>query len=513
MASPSPPEKTYLKNNPFMQWLLLGAALLVLGTFIGFNLYSDRHQAIHNEEQRILTQTRVIARNMEFQLKTTNLALQGILNDLPFLGRSENFTRTTARFTVLAEAMPGIQTIFFTNAAGTILNSNRVSLIGKNISYRNYFTEPLKHPDPKKLYISQPFKTVLNSYTFNVSRMITGSDGNFSGVVTAGIDPEYFEVLLQSVLYAPDMIATINHGDGLRFMIIPQREGQAGKNLAVPGSMFTRHKQSNKAENIYIDTGYATSEYRMMALVNLNPQQDNMDKPPCIIAGRKVQAIMQPWQKNALQQGLFFLLICGTSVAGLLVLQKREASNLRAEQELAESRLQFIEEMQRLNEQLANQARIDFLTGIYNRLMFNELLQAELAKSCRYETPVSMLMFDLDHFKRVNDTLGHNTGDHVLQEVVRVVSSRIRVHDIFCRWGGEEFLILAPKNDAAQATQLAEILRELIAGHDFGEGLRVTASFGVTCHLCDEKQETFIERADAALYRAKHNGRNRVEVQ
>ncbi len=80
--------------------------------------------------------------------------------------------------------------------------------------------------------------------------MIAGQDGNFAGIVTAGIEAEYFDVLLNSVLYAPDMVATINHGDGIRFKILPFREGQAGMNIAVRGSMFTRHKQSGRDENV-----------------------------------------------------------------------------------------------------------------------------------------------------------------------------------------------------------------------------------------------------------------------
>ncbi|MHB8122297.1 MAG: GGDEF domain-containing protein [Desulfuromonadaceae bacterium] len=158
------------------------------------------------------------------------------------------------------------------------------------------------------------------------------------------------------------------------------------------------------------------------------------------------------------------------------------------------------------------QARIDYLTGIYNRLMFSELLEAELQRARRYGSELSLIMFDLDHFKKVNDTYSHNIGDHVLKEVAQLVLDNIRSHDIFSRWGGEEFMVLTPKSDQGQALILAEKLRCLIESHDFGAGLQVTASFGVTQFRPGDHTDTFIARSDEAMYLAKENGRNRTEA-
>jgi diguanylate cyclase (GGDEF)-like protein len=157
------------------------------------------------------------------------------------------------------------------------------------------------------------------------------------------------------------------------------------------------------------------------------------------------------------------------------------------------------------------QARIDYLTGIYNRLMFSELLEAELQRARRYGSDLSLIMFDLDHFKEVNDTNGHNIGDHVLRAVAQLVSDSIRAHDILTRWGGEEFMVLIPKTNQNQAGILAEKLRRLIEAHDFGNGLHVTASFGVTQFRDSDHADTFTARSDSAMYLAKENGRNRIE--
>lgn len=170
------------------------------------------------------------------------------------------------------------------------------------------------------------------------------------------------------------------------------------------------------------------------------------------------------------------------------------------------------EELKQANELLANHARIDYLTGIYNRRMFDGLMTAEIARSYRYNSSLSLIMMDIDHFKQVNDTLGHGAGDHVLQKIAELISGRIRHYDIFSRWGGEEFVIMAPKNDLSKAAELAEILREAIEQFDFGNGLRITVSFGVTQYCSGEQADDFVGRADTALYQAKRNGRNRVKI-
>ncbi len=156
------------------------------------------------------------------------------------------------------------------------------------------------------------------------------------------------------------------------------------------------------------------------------------------------------------------------------------------------------------------QARIDYLTGIYNRRMFTELLEAELQRARRYESELSLIMFDLDHFKQVNDSYSHKTGDHVLKEIALLVTDNIRSHDIFARWGGEEFMVLSPKNNREQATSLAEKLRQLCAIHDFGFDRPITASFGLTQVRDEDNADTLISRVDVALYAAKEQGRNRV---
>ena len=162
----------------------------------------------------------------------------------------------------------------------------------------------------------------------------------------------------------------------------------------------------------------------------------------------------------------------------------------------------------------------DGLTGCYNRQHALEMLDAELRRSNRSQHQLSLLMFDLDHFKAINDQYGHLCGDAVLSAVGRRMQAVLRASDVKCRYGGEEFLVVLPETPSVGARRVADILRQDLADHPMiwrvaekQVTIPITASFGVTTALPGERLATeIIARADAALYHAKENGRNRVCV-
>jgi diguanylate cyclase (GGDEF)-like protein len=160
-------------------------------------------------------------------------------------------------------------------------------------------------------------------------------------------------------------------------------------------------------------------------------------------------------------------------------------------------------------------ATTDSLTTVYNRRTFKELAEPQLSRSRRADMPVSLLMLDLDHFKRINDTYGHLGGDDVLKAFAGLVRSCLRKEDLLARYGGEEFVVLLPGAAQAQAFSLAERIREEVAARSFdanGHLVRVTVSIGIASEAGDTlpSLEAMLGRADEALYRAKNEGRNRV---
>ncbi|MDP3512255.1 MAG: diguanylate cyclase [Sulfuritalea sp.] len=156
-------------------------------------------------------------------------------------------------------------------------------------------------------------------------------------------------------------------------------------------------------------------------------------------------------------------------------------------------------------------ASTDLLTGAYNRYRFTELFGIELQRVQRYGGDLALIMFDIDHFKDINDRFGHAAGDMVLKEIAHLVRNLIRANDVLVRWGGEEFMILVP-HTGNEAADLAEKLCLAVEEHHFHYAPRVTASFGVSAHVSGDTLETLCARTDEALYRAKHQGRNRVRA-
>src|SRR5205823_4232022 len=179
-------------------------------------------------------------------------------------------------------------------------------------------------------------------------------------------------------------------------------------------------------------------------------------------------------------------------------------------QQAAEARLRT-----RLYEQAEHLATTDGLTGLLNRRTFNAQLQGRLREAQRYNRPLSLLLLDVDHFKKVNDTFGHPTGDAVLKGIAAVAQKQARETDIVARYGGEEMALILPETDAFGAHAIAERIRKAVGAtsHPTEQGaIQVTVSIGLATSPPGDSAEAVLEAADKALYRAKQGGRNRVVV-
>ncbi|WP_231367704.1 MULTISPECIES: GGDEF domain-containing protein [unclassified Thioalkalivibrio] len=201
------------------------------------------------------------------------------------------------------------------------------------------------------------------------------------------------------------------------------------------------------------------------------------------------------------------------AVMGMLALLVLHFVRLNRKLQHEASRRVDVERMLReKQEELVRLASTDPLTGAWNRLRFDREVRRELRRSERHGYPLSLIFMDLDHFKDINDQFGHAVGDEVLCRVTECVQNVMRESDGLCRWGGEEFVVLAPHTDLDQARQLAERVREVVLTSDSREGGSVSVSLGVAERTPGERLEDWLKRADNALLQAKDQGRNRVVV-
>lgn len=165
-----------------------------------------------------------------------------------------------------------------------------------------------------------------------------------------------------------------------------------------------------------------------------------------------------------------------------------------------------------VRDSLERLVNFDEMTGIYNRRHFNKDLNNEISRTERYNTEFSLIMFDIDHFKHINDTYGHSAGDSVLKELSSLVKANIRKSDALYRIGGEEFAILAPETAGDSAYALSEKMRTTVEKHGFRYAGTVNISLGITQFTSGDCLDSIYKRADQALYKAKNGGRNRSET-
>ncbi len=165
-----------------------------------------------------------------------------------------------------------------------------------------------------------------------------------------------------------------------------------------------------------------------------------------------------------------------------------------------------------IKKRLEYESSHDSLTDIYNKRAFEEILESLIANAKRYSRPLSIIIFDIDNFKSINDEFGHKTGDKVLSKLANIIKSSIRKGDIFCRVGGEEFVILCPETDEKSAFKVAEKIRKLVERTAFSDVGKITISLGIAEYKNNQTKEDFFKSADTAMYFAKNSGKNRSEI-
>lgn len=240
------------------------------------------------------------------------------------------------------------------------------------------------------------------------------------------------------------------------------------------------------------------------------------------LIGQKSSIFKSGKQDESFYKNLWDTVLSGNIYKNVIINKRKDGTLYHEEQTITpvfdeQNNLSFVSTGHDISERIEVEKKLhtlatrDTLTGVYNRYSLNKEIDINIKKYERYEDIFGLLMLDIDHFKNVNDTYGHDVGDLVLKELCSVIENLIRETDVFGRWGGEEFLLILPKTNKDEAISIATRIKNIIEEHKFEYIPQVTVSIGASVYTQSIKKEIFLKDVDDALYKAKSTGRNRVE--
>lgn len=343
-----PARKSGAKRRSFLAaWLGLGLGLAVYGGLIAQDAWRDRKRIETSEGARLLGNARIVADNLGLKIRSTANAIQSVFDDVPHSLGAED-PSLTSKIKSLVLAIPGIGAIAFLDARGDVRFANVDALVGGNFAARDYFRATREASDPDVLLLSAPFISGTGDWSMALTRKVVAPDGAFAGLIVATLDPGYFRALLGAANYATDMWSAVAHGDGVQFVMVPDRAGQSGRNLMRPGSMFSNFRASGQTE--IVDTGLvlATGEKRVMAIRSVSVEGLRIDKDVVIAVGRDADAVLAPWRDYVRFQVGLWLTLSTLVVVGLGLFQRysyrvdSEEQAARAELAAIETRYQYL---------------------------------------------------------------------------------------------------------------------------------------------------------------------------
>ncbi|WP_232628606.1 sensor domain-containing diguanylate cyclase [Methylobacterium sp. Leaf118] len=489
----SPPLRLARWLRSSRTWIILGIlAPLGMLALSALMLLELRHDAWEKAERSAGSLLQVVEGDIARNVEIIDLSLRAVVDNLkaPGLSTLSPELRQLLLFDRAVTAREMGVVLVLDETGNVVIDAGALPPRQLNNADRDYFQAHKRRSD-LGLYVSRPVVSrLLGVPVVVVSRRIDKPDGSFGGIVLGSLKLSYFSRLFERVRLGPGSAINLYLRDGTRLMRHPAIEGDIGGSIVeTPSYGHFRDRRSGHFRGASVRDG--VDRYNAFTQV--------ADLPLVLNVAVAIHEIEAEWRNKAVVIGLSVLILCGLTIA-LSVLfggELRRSAAMQAE--------------------LARLSRTDSLTGLANRRRFDEAFARASNAARRSSRPLTLLLIDADHFKRINDHHGHAVGDAVLRKLAGSLRAGAhRPEDLACRVGGEEFAILLPDTDLDGAVPVAERVHRAVsalsiprAGIDAGS---VTVSIGIASGLDggEDTAERLYRRADAALYAAKKAGRNQT---
>lgn len=482
--------------------LFVGIVCLCLCGLLYLQLEQSHRHDLAQAEEDSSNLTRAMAQQAQDTFMKADLVLTSLADWIQAEGFSEEqkplLRKTFAR---RVQALSELHGVFLFDQKGQwVVTSFEDLPRGEGVRDREYFRFHQQNVS-SIAHIGPAIRSRENGeWIIPVSKRVNDENGTFQGVLMAGIKMSYFDQFFKSFSLDNDGSMFLALGDGTLLARRPFVEAQIGRSLA-KGEIFSKYLAGGMSGNAMI-ASVLDETVRLYGFRQLDAY------PLVVSAASSRDAILKDWYATAFQSTVIVaLVVLGVGLFGwVFVRQVRVGERIEKDLRKAQEALKLI-------------ATHDSLTGLGNRRLFEQALDIEFGRGARQSTPLSLIMLDIDYFKRYNDAYGHVAGDHCLAQVAKAVKSCCqRPTDLAVRYGGEEFAVLLSDTDIHGAMAIAEQIRRRVMAqnirHSGSPNGFVTVSLGCYAFVPagrDDK-EVFINRADAALYQAKHSGRNRSAV-
>lgn len=464
---------------------MVGAFIGVVSAAGGAELVQSYNTAVETAYERADLPGYLVSEWIAESFNNVELLLRESLagfdeSNLTYTNREEAERTANNRALVRRAAMHGHMVFLGIFDGDCVIQYGSVgSIIGESSAeLGREYCEAVKEPPVEQLKLSGFFVSSTQEMNVSATYPLLSDQGEVIGFALAGLDLSFFQRWLDQL---DDPAVTITIMDNQR-ILLARRPGSADIGRPIDDVMLERFIAGDRIQDSFRRRSPVDGIDRIWTL------RKTRELPFVIATGYAAQDVLSPWYEKLATYLIGMILISLTSIALGLAYRRNQANA----------------------EQMELLAMNDQLTGLMNRRSFDALARKRIEHDRQQAGGAAFIMIDVDHFKRINDTYGHEAGDAVLREVSDAIRGNFRSSDLVCRWGGEEYLVYLPGAEMRVVLQLAERLRTKIEGTDFQNGVTVTISAGVVRMAEQESLEGVIRRADEKLYEAKRTGRNRV---